>query len=249
VKFEYQGRSHKGLIREKNEDVFYCPPESGKPNLLILADGMGGRYGGDVAAETAVTALTDFFRKKEGQQYSPGQALIQGIALANRAILNRARKQPSLLGMCTTVVVALPQEYGFLLAHVGDSRAYLYHRGVLEQRTRDHSLVWEMMEQGVLTQEEARSHPHRNVITRALGAGKTVEAEVTRVDCEPGDLLMICSDGLSEMCSEREMARVLACDLSLQEMATELIRLANVHGGPDNITVLLALCRGGDDIA
>jgi len=244
--WDCQGRSHKGQRREKNEDLFYCPAPGAKPEIFVVADGMGGRVGGEIASQTAVSALTDFFALKEGQVYSAGMTLQQGVTQANRAILNRARRQPSLSGMCTTLVCALPQDYGFLIAHVGDSRAYRFHGGELTLLTRDHSLVWEMMEEGAITFEEMETHSMKNVITRALGAGKFVDAELTRADMEPGDVLMLCSDGLSGMCSREEMAGILSEASDLKTAAGRLIDLANENGGVDNITVVLVRYAGGN---
>ena len=246
--WECQARCHKGQYKDRNEDLFYCPAPNEKPELFIVADGMGGRIGGEIAAQTAVSSVKDYFAKKEGQVFSPGLALQQGISAANRAILSCARRQPSLQGMCSTIICAFPQDYGFLLAHVGDSRAYRFHDGELTLLTRDHSLVWEMMEEGAITFSEMEAHEMKHLITRALGAGKYVEAELTRADLEPGDLLLLCTDGLSGMCPKEEMEAILSQPGDLKSKAGALIDAANTHGGMDNITALLVKFeRGGED--
>lgn len=247
--WDCQARSHKGQRKDRNEDLFYCPAPHEQPELFIVADGMGGRIGGEIAAQAAVSALKEFFTKKAGQDYSPGMALQQGVSAANRAILNRARRQPSLQGMCTTLVCALPQDYGFLIAHVGDSRAYRFHKGELTLLTRDHSLVWEMMEEGEITFEEMEAHEMKHLITRALGAGKSVEAELTRADFEPGDLLLLCTDGLTGMCPKAEMEAILSAPGDLKQKTGDLIDAANAHGGMDNITALLVTFEKGGESA
>jgi PPM family protein phosphatase len=221
-----------GRRRMRNEDAYVF-----EPPLFAIADGMGGARAGEVAAGIAAAALRDG-RRDVIDEESLG-ALIDE---ANRRVWERSVADPSTAGMGTTVTVAFadaPDEQ-VLFGHVGDSRAYRLRGDELEQITTDHSLVAELVESGVLTPEEAERHPQRSAITRAVGTERAIEVDVFTVPAEPGDLVLLCSDGLTDMLSEDEIASVLLeADRDPSAAADALVAAANAKGGEDNITVVL----------
>jgi protein phosphatase len=221
-----------GRRRLGNEDAYVW-----RPPLFAIADGMGGAKAGEIAAGIAADTL-------EGAHSRPLDAddLASLISEANLRIWQRSLNDPSTAGMGTTFTVALvDQEAGSVVfGHVGDSRAYRVRDGVLEQITTDHSLVAELVESGVLTPEEAERHPQRSAITRALGTEPEVEPDVFTIEVEPGDLFLLCSDGLSDMLSEEQIAAAIErAGGDPTAAGEELVRNANAEGGDDNITVLL----------
>jgi PPM family protein phosphatase len=226
------GKSDTGRRRLRNEDAFIF-----KPPLFAVADGMGGARAGEVAAGLAAAAF-----EEAGAEIRGSDAVAELIVEANRRIWERSVADPRTAGMGTTVTAALVDaEAGTVaIGHVGDSRAYLLRRGSLEQLTTDHSLVAELVQSGVLTPEEAERHPQRSAITRALGTEATVDVDGFTVVAEPGDLYLICSDGLSTMLSDDQMAAAIESAGGDPDAAADaLIRVANEHGGEDNITVVL----------
>jgi PPM family protein phosphatase len=228
-----------GRRRLGNEDAYVW-----RPPLFAIADGMGGAKAGEIAAGIAADTL-------EGARAGAlgAEDVVTLIADANRRIWERSLADPATAGMGTTVTVALLDEEGgsVLFGHVGDSRAYRMRDGALEQITTDHSLVAELVESGVLTPEEAERHPQRSAITRALGTEPVVEPDVFAVDVVPGDLFLLCSDGLSDMLTEVEIAAAIARAEGDPEAAgNELVKDANARGGDDNITVLLFEVVPGD---
>jgi serine/threonine protein phosphatase PrpC len=225
-----------GRQRLRNEDAFVC-----EPPLFAVADGMGGARAGEVAARLAATALEEAGRGVEDMEGL--------ITEANRRIWERSVADPKTAGMGTTVTAALVDGRGgsVTIGHVGDSRAYLHRGGTLEQLTTDHSLVAELVEGGMLTPEEAERHPQRSAITRALGTEPTVEVDVFTVEAAPGDVFLICSDGLSSMVDDDEVASVIAESEGEPARAAEgLVAAANANGGQDNITVVLFEIVEGD---
>ena len=185
-----------GQLRQSNEDALLLSDP-----VFAVADGMGGARAGEVASAMAVAALHGF--------HGGEQALAQAIEDVNLRIHSASRNDASLLGMGTTITAAMIDGDALVLAHVGDSRAYVLRAGQLRQLTDDHSLVGELIRRGALTPEEAERHPQRSVITRALGADETVDVDVLRVPVESGDLILLCSDGLTGMVSDAELARIL----------------------------------------
>jgi protein phosphatase len=216
----------------RNEDAYvYEPP------LFAIADGMGGARAGEIAAGIAATALRD------GRREASDEASLEAvIAEANRRVWERSVADPSTAGMGTTVTVALvdaPAEQ-IVFGHVGDSRAYRLRGDELEQITTDHSLVAELVESGVLTPEEAERHPQRSAITRAVGTEQAIEVDVFTVPAEHGDVVLLCSDGLTDMLSEEDIAAaLLEAGRDPEEAARKLVAEANARGGEDNITVVL----------
>jgi serine/threonine protein phosphatase PrpC len=221
-----------GRRRTRNEDAYVF-----EPPLFAIADGMGGARAGEVAAGIAATALRDARREVVDEE-----SLEATIADANRRVWERSVADPNTAGMGTTVTVALVDAAAgeVVFGHVGDSRAYRLRGGVLEQITTDHSLVAELVESGVLTPEEAETHPQRSAITRAVGTESAIEIDVFTVPAELEDLVLLCSDGLTDMLSEEEIASVLLdAERVPSKAAEQLVAAANARGGEDNITVVL----------
>ena len=226
------GLTDTGRRRLRNEDAYVC-----RPPLFAVADGMGGARAGEVAARLAAAALEEAEGAARGEE-----GVSRLIAEANRRIWQRAVSDPATAGMGTTATAAVVDEQAGTVAigHVGDSRAYLLRDGALEQLTTDHSLVAELVQSGVLTPEEAERHPQRSAITRALGTEPTVQVESLTVRAEPGDLFLLCSDGLSTMLGDDEVAAAIERAGGEPASAAEaLVAQANSRGGEDNITVVL----------
>ena len=222
------GLSHPGRKRRRNEDAWVCHPP-----LFAVADGMGGARGGEIASRVAATALGE---SVDGSGEARVVALIQE---ANRQVYDRAREDSEAAGMGTTITVALFENGIVSIGHVGDSRAYLIRDRSVDQLTEDHSLVAELVRTGRLSPEEAESHPQRSVITRALGTDPDVDVDSFSVEAKPGDLFLICSDGLTSMIDDEAILGVVEGDRAdLDTAAKELIAAANRNGGEDNITVV-----------
>ena len=222
------GLSHPGRRRRRNEDAWVCHPP-----LFAVADGMGGARGGEIASRVAATALGE---SVDGSGEARVVALIQE---ANRQVYERAREDSDASGMGTTITVALFENGLVSIGHVGDSRAYLIRDHNVDQLTEDHSLVAELVRTGRLSPEEAESHPQRSVITRALGTDPDVDVDSFSVQAQPGDLFLICSDGLTAMIGDEEILDVVEPRRDdLDAAAKELVAAANRSGGDDNITVV-----------
>ena len=228
---QFVSKTDSGRRRRNNEDVYVC-----EPPLFAIADGMGGAQAGEVASGLAAQAL------KEGEDGTGTaeervDALIQS---ANRRVYEKAKEDPALSGMGTTLTLALVGDDSVTMGHVGDSRAYRLRDGKLEQVTQDHSLVAELTRAGKLSEEEAETHPQRSVITRALGTDPDVDGDVFLVETQEGDVFLLCSDGLSDMVGDQTIEEILQTHHdSLKKTAQELVKAANRAGGEDNITVLL----------
>ncbi|MGK2954373.1 MAG: Stp1/IreP family PP2C-type Ser/Thr phosphatase [Solirubrobacterales bacterium] len=224
-------RTDVGRQRQANEDSFLV-----KEPLFVVADGMGGAQAGEVASMTAVQAFENGLPPGD-----PEQALQDSIGLANRTIHNQAHNDASLAGMGTTITAAAVNEQAetIVIGHVGDSRAYRLREGILQRLTRDHSLVEEMRRRGQITEAQAEDHPQRSIITRALGPEAEVEADIQSVPSAPGDIFMLCSDGLTTMLGDERIKELLMGATSLEAATNTLIDEANRAGGRDNITVVL----------
>jgi serine/threonine protein phosphatase PrpC len=230
-----------GRLRSQNEDSFGLRPDRG---IFVVCDGMGGAAGGEIASRLAVDTVIDHLLTHSG---SSREALHRAIAAANRAVLDRADSNPGLAGMGTTLVALLLEpstenRLAALVAHAGDSRCYLFRGGRLLRQTHDHSLVDEQMRLGTITAEEAEHSPFRSVITRAVGTQPSVSEEILEIPVEPGDLFLLCTDGLTREVDEQEIARILAIAAEAQTLdpaAFRLVESANEAGGRDNITCLL----------
>ncbi len=230
-------RTDVGKVRKVNEDFALVMPENG---VFAVADGMGGHNAGDVASRLAIESMRTRLADR-----APSIAVLQNaVQETNIVLLQRSKEDAACHGMGTTLTLLTVQGEAVLLAHVGDSRCYLYRGGSLAQRTQDHSVVGELMRMGVLTPEEARAHPYRSVITRSLGTAGHVEADLMELDIQPGDRFLLCSDGLSSMISDEAIAEHIAKS-DLAEAADALLAAALAAGGYDNITLLL-LELGGE---
>ncbi|HJS49259.1 MAG TPA: Stp1/IreP family PP2C-type Ser/Thr phosphatase [Gaiellaceae bacterium] len=226
------GVTDTGRRRLRNEDAFIC-----EPPLFAVADGMGGARAGEVAARLAAAALEEAGTETRGEQ-----GVTALIVEANRRIWERALTDPATAGMGTTVTAALVDARSGTVAvgHVGDSRAYLLRDGALEQLTTDHSLVAELVQSGVLTPEEAERHPQRSAITRALGTEPSVDVETRTVEARPGDIYLVCSDGVPVMLTDEDIfAAIDGSGRDPAAAAEALVAAANARGGEDNITVVL----------
>lgn len=235
---EMAARTSTGRIRSSNEDAWGARTDQG---IFLVCDGMGGAAGGEVASHLTVDTILD---RLGNDSLGTGEALHEvlhaAIAEANRSVLECAERNPGLFGMGTTLVALLLRPGSAVVAHAGDSRCYLFREGQLTRCTRDHSLVDEQMRLGAMTQEEAERSPFRSVITRAVGTQQSVMEEIADLETKPGDLFLLCSDGLTREVSEDEIAGLLGSESSLDETAGRLIDAANEAGGRDNVTCLLA---------
>ena len=236
---ESAGRTDPGRVRRRNEDSFVLDPP-----LFAVADGMGGAQAGEVASRLTAAAFREYH---EADELAPDDRLQAIIQEANRRIYERARTDSDVSGMGTTVTAALLTSGRVTLGHVGDSRAYRIRNGELEQLTDDHSLVADLMRSGRLTPEEAEAHPQRSVITRALGTDPQVDVDTLTVEAEPGDLFLLCSDGLTTMVADEDILGIIAAAPTLDDGAKELVRAANTGGGEDNVTVVLFRVEGDEE--
>ena len=231
-----------GRRRQLNQDYVYCSsnPVGNMPNLFIVADGMGGHKAGDYASRYTVETIEREI--KSSFEKNPSIIIKKAIQTANKEIRQRASEDPNLTGMGTTVVVATVIGRYLQVANVGDSRLYVANSQEIRQITRDHSLVEEMIRLGGLEREEARLHPDKNIITRAIGAMDTVDVDFFTVELNPTDKILMCSDGLTNMVDDQQILQILnrfPGDKTLVETAHALIDAANENGGKDNIGVVL----------
>jgi protein phosphatase len=236
-KIVFFGKSDVGLRRSNNEDAFILSPERG---FVSVADGMGGRASGEIASRIFIETAEDVFLKNHGQSEQEILELVQSVfQLANKKILDSTIENPQHRGMgCTAELVVFYDQY-YIVGHVGDSRTYLYREGELRQITRDHSLVQEQIEQGLITLAEARHHSLRHVILRAVGVEESLKVDVIRGRTLPGDIFLLCSDGLTDMVEDNLIKEILSLSSDLEQKVNKLIELAKSAGGYDNITVTL----------
>lgn len=244
-------RTDPGLLREVNEDSYglLAGPQAGLPpgsGVYIVADGLGGHAAGDVASRLAVETILQACAHTSSWGH-PHDLLRDAIEEANNAVYRRARQDAALAEMGTTVVAALILDDMLMLANVGDSRAYLVREGELQQLTRDHSWVAKAVEDGVLTREQARHHPDRNVIYRSLGAASSVDVQTYEYRLQAGDRILLCTDGLTDVVPDALIAE-LCTTPDVDEAADRLISAANNRGGPDNITATLIAVSSGDAV-
>ena len=227
-----------GRKRKQNQDYVFTSERAigNLPNLFIVADGMGGHKAGEYASKYTVETICNCVERSF--EKNPMLILQKAIETANIHIRRRASADESLEGMGTTVVAATCLGMQLQVANVGDSRLYVVNEGI-RQITRDHSLVEEMVRMGGINREAARNHPDKNIITRAIGANDTVEADFFTVELTAGDIVLLCSDGLTNMLEDQEIQEILGGYGELPEKAQRLIETANAHGGKDNIAVIL----------
>lgn len=228
-----------GQKRQINQDYVFASetPVGNLPNLFIVADGMGGHNAGDFASRCVVRTIKEYI--EQSQEQNPIKLIQEAIQVSNARLLEEASKQMELIGMGTTVVVTTISGHYAYTANVGDSRMYLIADDQIRQITKDHSLVEEMVRLGQITKEEARKHPDKNIITRAVGASRKVDVDFFDEKLNPDSILLMCSDGLSNMVEDEEILRIVTGDGLLEERAQMLVKTANDHGGKDNIAVVL----------
>ena len=228
-----------GQKRKMNQDYVFASanPVGNLPNLFVVADGMGGHPAGDYASSHAVGIVVEEIR--EDADFNPVKVIRHAIESANTEIITQAQKDEKLRGMGTTMVAATIVGHYAYVANVGDSRLYVAGEQI-QQITKDHSLVQEMVRMGELNAEEARNHPDKNIITRALGAERTVDVDFFDLKLEPGNVVLMCSDGLSNMVEDDRIGEIISdTDRDLQERGQALISEANRNGGKDNIAIVL----------
>jgi PPM family protein phosphatase len=245
--FEYASAVDTGRMRTNNEDAVLVDAFTG---VAVLADGMGGYNAGEVASHMATThvaaELGRWLREQpeEPEPNSTKRAMESCVDSANRAIFNAAVTNPSYAGMGTTLVTAVFNSRQLVLGHVGDSRCYRLRGGQLQQITRDHSLLQEQLDAGLITPAQALYATHKNLVTRAVGVEDTVMVDIHVHPIQPGDLYLLCSDGLTDMLDDNEISFLMQGQTSLEAASLALIDAANQAGGRDNISVILVRCEG-----
>ncbi len=249
LRIEVAGQTDVGRKRNHNEDNFSILPDFG---LYIVADGMGGHASGEVASKMAIDTLQEFFAataddpertwpyKMDRSRGYEENRLITGIKLCNLRIFEQAQRNTRQRGMGTTVASMFAVQDGYYVAHVGDSRCYRIRDHRIEQLTEDHSLLNDYKKMKRLTEEEIANFPHKNVIVRALGMKDTVKVDTRFEQPQPGDIILLCSDGLSGPLSDEQICEIAAGQDNLAQIAERLIGSANDNGGPDNITCVVA---------
>jgi serine/threonine protein phosphatase PrpC len=242
------GLTHVGRQRQHNEDSYLV---EGEARLFLVADGMGGHAAGEIASRIAVDSISEFIvHTKEDDGTWPHaydehytrttNRLMAALRMANTRVLEAMRKDAKLRGMGTTVVACMAGDGKISVAHVGDSRAYMIRNGKISRITNDHSWVYEQVQAGMLTEAEAEKHPLRNVITRALGGALSVNPDASEIDSRPGDVYLLCSDGLTGMVPEEEILKLVTENADdLEKACQQLIDTANARGGLDNVTAIL----------
>ena len=247
MKYEFCAFTDPGLARENNEDSVTFDEST---CLGVLADGMGGYNAGEVASGMATTFIrTELARwLAQAGRHANAKEIQRAMEIcvdnANRAIFNAAHSNPQYAGMGTTLVMGVFQDARLMLGHIGDSRCYRLRRGELVQLTKDHSLLQEQLDAGLITLDQAAVSSNRNLVTRAMGVEDAALLEVSECRVENGDLYLMCSDGFSDMVDDPEIAELLQASEALTQKATRMINVANRHGGRDNISVLLV--RAGE---
>ena len=231
--------SDPGIRRAMNQDMVYSSelPVGNLPDLFMVADGMGGHKAGDYASRCAVDTIVRSVM--EDAQTDQEEIFRKAISVANEEILEKSTEDPNFEGMGTTLVACTIKENLMKVANVGDSRLYLLRNHKITQITEDHSLVQEMVRLGKIDQENARNHPKKNIITKAVGVVPEVEADYFDVPLEKGDEILLCSDGLSNMLEDEEIRMIMEAGRDITEQAEALVRAANDNGGKDNISVIV----------
>jgi len=251
---EFAALTDTGRVRRQNEDAVAVYPSCAGCGFALLADGMGGHLAGEVASGMAVDIVGQALQHKLLEHAGSADVQAQlhdwmrdAIHLANARILQAAQNTPGCRGMGTTLVLALHFDHVLSVAHVGDSRLYRLRDTVLRQLTRDHSVLQQQIAAGLITPEQAALSKHRNLITRALGAAPLLEVELHQHDFQPGDIALLCSDGLTDMVPEQQIADLLHANRSdLPRACAQLVACANARGGQDNVSVVLIKARDNE---
>ncbi|HWR44787.1 Stp1/IreP family PP2C-type Ser/Thr phosphatase [Sporomusa sp.] len=227
-----------GMVRKTNEDSYIFSP----PHLFLVADGMGGHVAGEIASNLGANTIQEYIKKCK-QQFDWEQILKEAIIQANAIIYQMSQSKSECLGMGTTLTAIYAEGSEIFWGHVGDSRLYLIRDNILQQITNDHSLVGELVQSGSITADEALVHPHRNILTRAVGTSDTICVDSGRFLQQPGDRLLLCTDGLTNMMSEQEILSICLRPENPQTIVNKLVEQANQAGGYDNITAIVVEYR------
>jgi protein phosphatase len=237
VQIRYGSQTNQGRVRTTNEDSFVANPKTG---LFLVADGMGGHAAGEIASHLAASTVDEWVTARCAAGEEPAETLRFAAMEANARVYEAQRQDRALAGMGSTMTALLLQGERYIIAHVGDSRAYRLRDGALEQLTRDHSLVWHLYENGVLKKADLSNHPQKNLITRSIGSHPQVDIDIEEGNGHAGDVYLLCSDGLTDGVSDEGIRELLlAKQQTPQEIAEHLVDAANQAGGPDNITVVI----------
>jgi PPM family protein phosphatase len=236
LRIDYGARSDRGMVRTSNEDSFIT---DGQSKIFLVADGMGGHAAGEVASQIVASTVSEFFSKRSPES-NVEDSLLLAVQEANTRVYETQRQKSEYRGMGSTLTALTLPDNRYFLAQVGDSRAYLYRNKALSQLSRDHSLVWPLYEKGLLTKEDISRHPQKNLITRSVGTHPEVETDQQSGSLLEGDVFLLCSDGLTDVLSDKEIQQILSgAGKDPQETSDRLIEAANSGGGPDNITVVV----------
>lgn len=236
----------RGLVRDSNEDSYKIIPESSQNSYVyIIADGMGGHNCGEVASRMAVDFISNYVQKDGSQLFSSQnieEKLKKLVEDTNTTVFETSLKNPEASGMGTTLTMAVIAGQKVTVAHVGDSRLYLMRDEIIQQITEDHTYIWELIKKGSLTREEAEVHPRKHVITRAIGSSPDLEVDMLTLEIQDEDILLLCTDGLTNMIGDDEIYRILK-DNEPEAACEALIEAAKSKGGEDNITVIVIKCE------
>ena len=239
------GETDPGLKRVNNEDVFFINHEL---KLYLIADGMGGEAAGELASHMFAEVALEIFSKgvTRSNQDKNVDRLVQNVfSAANERILHHVRENPFHRGMGCTAELLSFSEKGFVVGHIGDSRTYCFRDHKLKQLSTDHSFVQEQIDRGVITSDQSRAHPLRHVISRAVGIEKTIFPDIIKGNSYPGDVFLLCSDGLTDMVDDKKIQETLLLPIDLPNKITNLMNMAELAGGSDNITVILGQTKEG----
>ena len=236
------GITDKGCVRSENQDSYcYVQAEDDSWSVAVLCDGMGGVHGGQVASEIAAETFVDeaVYRLQEGSCDDLAVLVREAASAANLRVFEHGQNNPDCAGMGTTLVAIVIRGYDTAVANIGDSRCYWIRNGRIRQVTRDHSLVRNLVDRGVITETEARNHPRKNIITRAVGLDKKVKCDVFLPQLQQEDMLLLCSDGLSNLVQQSEMVTIVLQSETLEDAAHTLLDEALNRGAPDNVTIVM----------
>lgn len=227
-----------GKTRPQNQDCYYVP--TADKQCFIVADGMGGQNAGNVASKIAVEIMSNYIDEYYDKENNKEELLKKAVSHTNEIVYKLSNENEELKGMGTTIVAALLSDDDIYIVSAGDSRCYLIRHGIMSQLTIDNSYVEVLIRQGVITEEEAKNHPDKNIITKAIGVEKDIEVETQKIKAENGDILLLCSDGLTNMVKNEEILEMILEEHSnLDGCVSKLVNKAIENGGKDNITVVL----------
>lgn len=244
MEYEYYAVTHSGLIRSNNEDYYNVSPLSGGSDILaVIADGMGGHKSGEIASKLAVDTFVRAFNDQSVQYNSASDRLSYALGIANQTVFKASKDKFRLSNMGTTLTACYVQNNKATFLNVGDSRAYVVHNNIAEQITKDHSVVQELLQKDIITEEEAENHPQKNMITRAIGIEPEVNGDLFTKTLFEGDCIMLCTDGLNKHIPIENVGLLFDTTCTTQAIANTLLDLALAKGGTDNITIITIRCK------